>query len=273
MQFFEFHSMIFLTGDVHQTDPRMGDQRYLPSGWTEVRTCERYLELANKHSVFPTLLFTGLAVEREGDLIHSLIERFQFEIGGHTYSANRPRLVLGPSHRLLGLANGPYWWQKADMSKTLRCIQGKLGATVRSWRNHAYRMDRNTYTIAAELGIRYVSNIVAGSEAAFREVNGIIEVPINTLPDHEALGHDQHRCICQGAQDWVDQVLRQIDFQQAHGLPSVILAHPLCMFVEDRLAAFERLCAAIQGNTASLREYKAPLSTNRESGISADTKL
>src|SRR5579859_1528499 len=156
--------MIVLTGDVHQTDPRMDDQRYLPREWTEVRTCERYLELANKHSVFPTLFFTGLAAERESEVLHSLVDRFKFEIGGHTYSANRPRLVLGPSRRLMGLANGPYWWQKADMSKTLRCIHEGFGVTVRSWRNHAYRMDRNTYTIASELGIKYVSNIVAGRE-------------------------------------------------------------------------------------------------------------
>lgn len=247
--------MIFLTGDVHHIDRRMGDQKYLSGGWTEVRICEPYLEVANKYSICPTLLFTGLAIRREEGFLHSLTERFRFEIGGHTYAANRPRVVLGPSRRLLGLANGPYWWQRADMSATLRCIRNRLGVTVTSWRNHAYRMDRNTYKIAAELGVRQVSNVVGEVSAGFREVDGIIEAPINTLPDHESLGHDAHPLRCRGAQAWVDHVLRQVEYHQAHGLPSLILAHPLCMFVEDGLAAFENLCASIGAErTGPLRE-------------------
>jgi peptidoglycan/xylan/chitin deacetylase (PgdA/CDA1 family) len=250
--------MIYLTGDVHHTDSRMGDQKRLPAGWTEVRTCEVYLEAANKHSISPTLFFTGRAVEEEADFVGSLASRYQFEIGGHTYSANHPRILLGLSRRLLGLANGPYWLQRADMSATARCIRDKLGVAVSSWRNHAYRMDRNTYRIAAELGIRQVSNKVMGVDGEIREVDGVLEVPINTLPDHESLGHDDHKPVCSSAEDWVNQILRQVEYQQAHGLPSVILAHPLCMFVEDRLAAFARLCAAIGGkNTAPLRECAA----------------
>lgn len=233
----------------------MGDQKRLSHGWTEVRACEPYLEIANKHSIVPTLLFTGLAVRREGHFLCSLMERFRFEVGGHTYSANRPRVVLGSSRRLLGLANGPYWWQRADMLLTLRCIRKRLGTTVLSWRNHAYRMDRNTYRIAARMGIRYVSNVVRDGHA--QQLDGILEVPINTLPDHESLGHDSHLARCQGAQAWVDQVLRQVEYQQVHGVPSIILVHPLCMFIEDRFRAFEGLCRAISGlGTAPLRELK-----------------
>lgn len=237
--------MIFLTGDVHEKAPHLLDHKRLPSASTEVRICEGYLELANKHSIRPTLFFTGLAVEEEEDFVRSLKERYRFEVGGHNYSSNRSRIVLGLSRRLLGLANGPYWLQRRDMLRTIRCIKDRLGLTVSSWRNHAYRMDRNTYAIAAELGIRQVSNQVAGVEGRIREVDGVLEVPINTLPDHESLGHGLHTKMCNSAQDWVDQILRQVEHQQTHGLPSIILAHPLCMFIEDRLAAFKRLCAAL----------------------------
>jgi hypothetical protein len=194
-------------------------------------------------------------VDRETEVVSSLAERYRFEVGGHTYTANRRRRVLGLSRRLLGLANGPRWLQKKDMLATMRCIKEKLDIPVVSWRNHAYRMDRNTYRIAAEAGIRHVSNRVTGVDGTFREVDGVIEVPINTLPDHESLGHDYHPRTCPSAQDWVNRVLQQIEYQQKHGLPSIILAHPLCMFVEDRLAAFERLCSVIgQENTAPLRD-------------------
>jgi hypothetical protein len=247
--------MIFLTGDVHHTDPRMGDQKGLASQWSEVRICERYLESANKHSVCPTLFFTGLAVEREADFISSLVERYRFEVGGHTYTANHRRRLLGLSRRLLGLANGPYWLQRRDMLATMRCIKERLGLSVVSWRNHAYRMDRNTYRVAAEVGIHQVSNRVTGLNGTIRQVEGILEVPINTVPDHESLGHDYHPRMFHSVQDWVDRVLQQIEYHQEHGLPSIILAHPLCMFVEDRLAAFERLCAVIgKESPGQLRE-------------------
>jgi len=247
--------MIFLTGDVHHTDPRMGDQARLTSGWSEVRTCEPYLECAGKYSVRLTLFFTGLAVARDAEFISSLKERYDFEIGGHTYTANGCRRLLGASRRLLGLANGPYWLQKKDMIATVGCMKQRLGVPVVSWRNHAYRMDRNTYRIAAEAGIEQVSNRVSGVDGTIKKVGAILEVPINTLPDHESLGHDYHPRMCHSVQEWVDKVLGQVEYQQKQGLPSIILAHPLCMFVEDRLEAFERLCAAIgQEKTGHLRE-------------------
>lgn len=247
--------MIFLTGDVHEIAPHVLDHKRLPSGWTEVRICEAYLEIANRHSICPTLFFTGLAVKREGKYIRMLAGRYQFEAGGHGFSISGHRILLSLSRRLLNLANGPYFLQKRDMSATIHCIQDQLGMRLTCWRNHAYRMDRNTYRIAAELGVRQVSNRVTGMEGTIREADGILEVPINTLPDHESLGHGCHKPVCSSAQDWVDQVLRQVEYQQAQGLPSIILAHPLCMFIEDRLAAFERLCAAIgTKQTAPMRE-------------------
>jgi hypothetical protein len=256
--------MIFLTGDVHEIAPQSMDYKRLPDGWTEAAICEAYLEIANKHSICPTLFFTGLAVEKEGELIRSLADRYEFEIGGHNFSVSHHPILLGLSRRFLGLANGPSFLQKRDMSTTIRCILERLGVPVISWRNHAYRMDRNTYRIAAELGVRQVSNRVTGVEGSIREVDGVLDVPINTLPDHESLGHGGHKPVCGSVQEWVDQVLRQVEYQQAHGLPSVILAHPVCMFIEDHLTGLDRLCAAIGAQGAApLREcsrlYTQPL--------------
>jgi hypothetical protein len=264
--------MIFLTGDVHHTDPRMGDQA-LAQGWSEAQLCEPYLRYANEHSIYPTLFFTGLVVEREGEFIASLKRRYQFEIGGHTYSANRHRHVLALSRRLLGLANGPYWLQKRDMVATIGCIRNRLGVTVVSWRNHAYRMDRNTYAIAAGLGIRQVSNVVTGFEGNIRKMGGILEVPINTLPDHESLGHDDHWRQCATPGDWVDKILEQIEYQQNRGLPSIILAHPLCMFVEDRMLAFKRLCNAISScgwRTATMSDCPRMIEQNQDSPCASE---
>lgn len=247
--------MIFLTGDVHHLGRAMGDQRK-SGGMSEVQLCELYLEIANKHSVCPTLFFTGLAVETEGETILSLMNRYRFEIGGHTYSANRQRYFLALSRRTLGLANGPYWFQKRDMLATITCIRERLGVSIVSWRNHAYRMDLNTYTIASEMGIRQVSNRVTDVDGNTREIEGIVEVPINTMPDHESLGHDDHPRRF-SIERWLDKVLEQIRYQQKLNLPSVILAHPLCMFIEDRMHALEQLCREIgKYQNGSLMECK-----------------
>jgi hypothetical protein len=236
--------MIFLTGDVHQLDSRMNDQKRAGE-ITEVSISQSYLEIANSYGIAPTLFFTGLAVVREWEPIREMMRQRQFEIGGHTYSANRARWLMAGSRRVLDLANGPRWYQKKDMAATLSVIRRHLGFSVVCWRNHAYRMDRNTYSIASELGVTHVSNVVAGLEAGVRAVGAMVEVPINTLPDHETLGHDSHPRRCRDARDWAEKVLEQVEFQQSHGISSVVLAHPLCMFIEDRFAAFEYLCRSL----------------------------
>lgn len=232
----------------------MTDQKLAP-GESEVSVARRYLEIANSRGIIPTLFCTGLAARQEAGRLEQLLRRHTFEIGGHTYSANRQRWLLAGSRRLLHLSNGPRWYQKRDMAATMAEIRRRLGVGVVSWRNHAYRMDRNTYPLAAELGISKVSNLVTGPEGRMRLVAGVLELPINTLPDHESLGHGSHPRQCATARDWVERILGQIEYQQSHGLPSLILAHPLCMFVEDRFAAFEKLCAALsQWPTATVGE-------------------
>jgi len=260
--------MIFLTGDVHEMTKGAWDQRRLPQGWTEVRVCENYLEVANSHFIHPTLFFSACAVENEIDFIRSLLTRYTFEIGGHDISMNSHRVARGLSRRILHLANGPYWLQKMDMSATIKCILSKLNVSIASWRNHAYRMDRNTYKIAKEFGITCVSNKVNGLDSRICEVNGIIEAPINTLPDHESLRHGAHakEAICNSAEEWVDRILLQVEYHEAHSIHSVILAHPLCMFIEDRFQAFARLCKAIgPKSTATLRDCSEVI---RQSGPS-----
>ena len=253
---FAAESMIFLTGDVHHQDRRMTDQRLAP-GESEVSVTRRYLEIANSHGVTPTLFFTGLAVQQETTRIEQMMKEHEFEIGGHTYSANRQRWLLAASRRLLHLANGPRWVQKRDMAATIAVMERRLGLRIVSWRNHAYRMDGNTYPLAAELGIGQVSNAVVGPECGMRLIGGVLELSINTFPDHESLGHDSHRRRFATARDWAETVFEQVEYQQSRGLPSVILAHPLCMFVEDQFAAFEKLCAALSKlPTATVREVR-----------------
>lgn len=269
--------MICLTGDVHEMAKGANDQGRLPRGWTEVKVCEAYLELANSHSVRPTLFFSACAVENDKDFVGSLLRRYECEVGGHDISMNKHQIARGLSRRILHLANGPYWLQKMDMAATIRCILSNLDVSITSWRNHAYRMDRNTYRVAKELGITCVSNKVTGIDCGIRYVNGIVEAPINTLPDHESLGHGVHvnERVCNSADEWVDQILRQVDYQQSHNIPSIILAHPLCMFIEDKLRAFERLCRDIGARrAATLRDcIDRPSRSSRGSEVNAALEI
>ncbi len=244
--------MIFLTGDVHHMSMRGLDQIRHAGLGTEVRACRVYLEIANGHGLIPTLFFTGRCALEEDAAIADLLRDFQFELGGHTWDAYKNRWLLAISRRLMGLANGPRFWQRRDMSLTLQIFESRFGRRITAWRNHAYRQDRNTCALARNLGITHVSNLVGSADWQPRRVlPEVWELPINTPPDHESLGHGNlpRQYSIHG---WVDQVTAQAEWQAAHGTPTVILAHPWCMWIEDRMAGFRRLCQLLKSHPSAM---------------------
>lgn len=238
--------MFAVTGDIHDMTLRTRDQARLPTGETEVRISRKYLQVMRRYNINATLYVTGAVAALEQDELLQITRDFEFELGGHTYSCYRPRLAYGLSRRLLRLANGPKVLQRADMMRTIAALSKVSGQSIMTWRNHAYRTDRNTVGLAAECGMLGISSDVALGRAPWNAVTSsgsIVNLPINTPPDHENL-HPIEGIISAtfpDADSWVDAVIKQVEANEAKKVPSIILAHPACMEIVDGMKALERL--------------------------------
>lgn len=236
-------SMICLTGDVHHMSLKPRHQEMEDGLVSEVDCLKTYLEITRRQDLKTTIFVTGKAVKEETNRLRSLIDS-RVEVGGHTYSAFRPRILYGLASRFLKLSNGPSRLQEWDIGRTVKAIQDRLGIRIRTWRNHAYRHDRNTNRLLHHHGIQVVSDEVRpGARLQPLSHDGVVEVPINTTADHENMPHS---CLTDHpltSDAWVDRVMNEVRLLDSMGSTAVILAHPSCMYVEDRFEGFERLCA------------------------------
>jgi Polysaccharide deacetylase len=179
--------MIFLTGDVHHMSLNAPDHDY--SNITEVEAAVKYAKIAGKHGIKVTLFLTGKCFVEEPGSVKELLKFDNVEIGGHTWNAFRFRPFHYISRMVLGSFYGPRFYQRWDIEKTLNVIEDRTGNKCRSWRGHAYHGDSITEELLAKKGVKVISNEVY-PEAKIRVLNnGLISLPINTLPDHEHIYH------------------------------------------------------------------------------------
>ena len=237
--------MVWLTADIHHMSMRGSDQALLSSE-TEVECCSPYLEIANEYGIIPTLFLTGKVVKEEGKKIRKLQNEYAFEIGGHTYRAFKPRLLYGICNHLLGLRNGPRFLQRRDIRLTRKVIGDILGVLVLAWRDHAYRHDKNTYSLLAELGFKVVSDEVNGKKYSPQKAgNGLYSFSINVTPDHENLIHSEHNTTGYSVCEWLDKIKNEIKVVDEKNGVATLLVHPACMAIEDNFKTFEVLCEFI----------------------------
>ncbi|MDD5207532.1 MAG: hypothetical protein PHS17_19035 [Desulfobacterales bacterium] len=243
--------MICLTGDVHHMSLWPRHQGMEDGRVTEVDCLAAYLDIAKRNGIKTTAFLTGKAVLEEGLKLRKLLDPDFVEVAGHTYTAFRPKIIYGTASRILRLSNGPRFVQKWDIRMTVEMIRKVLGLNILSWRDHAYRHDRNTYGLLARNGIRFVSDEVSNLNAALFTSDGIQVVPINTTPDHENLPHCRSRAPYSAGR-WVERIIQEVAILSARGATAVILAHPACMYVEDRFASFRRLCECLKDHPSCL---------------------
>lgn len=254
---------IVLTGDVHHA---IGGADQAFTDRSEAAHAVEYANIAARHRLRITLFFTGRAIIETGGDAHPLWAMEHVEIGGHGWNAFQPRLWHGLLNRTLGSPHGPAWLQRRMIRRTRRTIQLHTGRAVHSWRNHAYRHDRNTPRLLAADAVEVWSDEVNPDRARpYRHRDGIVVVPINTTPDHEYLRHGawpresaalQWGGASYDADEWCTRVCAQVDAIVRGGGLATILAHPLCMKIVDDWATFERLCAHLS-NYPSLHAQEA----------------
>jgi|AntDeeMetagen285_2_1112576.scaffolds.fasta_scaffold01292_4 peptidoglycan/xylan/chitin deacetylase (PgdA/CDA1 family) len=252
---------VCLTGDVHHMSMETRDQEYLDR--TEAEIAVEYAEIAASYDVPVTLFITGQTAREEPERIEQLAAMETVEVGGHNYWAfDTPihkgwRAVEKLTRGRVGSWNGPRPFQRYEIRRTVDALDD-CGANVRSWRDHAYRHDRDTAGLVAEAGITHFSDVVA-PETRVRNDGVVTVVPVNTPPDHEHMYHafrtpgsdavDRFEGPFGGesvdVDQWVDWVLEEVTAIRSEDGVATVLAHPACMWIADQFDAFERLVEAI----------------------------
>lgn len=251
--------MICITGDVHHASMETTDQQISPIGIGQVT--ERYVDISAKYDIDVTLFVTGKFCEELSD--PKTIHKDHVEIGGHTWSAFKPRWPYTLFSQLFGATYGPRVYQRWDIRKTIRAVKSTFGGVPTSWRTHAYDSNEATLDELAKTPIEIVSDEVTPDKRGPHKVREeLFSLPINVLPDHEHIYHGERtreHVAEQQAKGWCDaftaesypideyydRIYDQIDKHLAAGGVATLLLHPICMQVADDFEMFEQLCQRI----------------------------
>ena len=238
---------IIISGDIHHMSMNGHDQILLgeKSSVTEVTLCEPFLELVNHYGFKPILFFTAHCVIEEYALIKKLINNYQFYIGGHTYSAYRPKIIFRALYKLFGTYYPIQYLQNLDISLTKKVFREKLDLEIDIWRNHAYFNDKNTNKILLKNGFKIVSNLVDLDQYIPFLDEGILKLPINTFPDHEYLSHSNDHNVNWTIQKWYESNISQIKKILLKGGKPTLLTHPLCLYLENNFKNFDQFLSTI----------------------------
>jgi hypothetical protein len=240
--------MSLQTGDQHSSDI------------TEADSAGLFVKLCEEMQVKSTLYCTGRLLDEEWDAVRKWAHSEYIEIAGHTYSAFMPALPHRIWKKLTGNYNGPAFMERKDIGRNLDLIEQLIGKKAVSWRNHCYFHGCNTDRLLMEQGITNCSDVVCAPGAApYYSDDGLVTVPINVIPDHEHIFHgerdkahvdwwvkryafkDAYGSESYDMDTWVEIVLSNIEENERMGVVSVILAHPLCMYVADKFSGFSRI--------------------------------
>ena len=240
---------IIFTGDIHNMTMNGGDQillRNFDSVNTEVKLCKTFLEILNKYDFKPILFFTAKAIIEEEDYIKFLLKNYDFYVGGHTFSAYKPKLLYRSLFRLFGTYYPLKFFQDIDIKKTKQIINDKLAVNTVLWRNHAYFNDKNTNELLMKNNFKIVSNLVDLNIHRPFDKDNITVLPINTYPDHEFLFHSTDHLSDWSLAKWYDLNFEQIkNILQNNGI-ATLLTHPLCIYLEDKFASFENFVISLK---------------------------
>lgn len=256
--------MICLTGDLHHDSLKTGNQRHCDLG--EIAVARRYLERLARADVKVTFFISGRSFDEQWDDDLQAIARHPLvELGGHNYCCFTPVLL----HRVfnkLGSYPGPRWYERRDVLRTIDAIQRRTGTRIRSWRNHMYKRGPHTDGVLAECGIEVCSDRVSATAAGpARGATGLLDLPINVMPDHEHLYHaertpeyvewfvrrygwtDDFGPESYHVEEWTERVLDQLRANEARGAISTLIVHPITLYLCDRLRSFERILDFVAG--------------------------
>lgn len=225
--------MICLTGDVHHV---MG-----PKNSVEIEATEQYHSITQKYGIKVTFFVTGKTFVKHSEIVKKFLESDNLEIGGHTWSAFRPKLLHAAFKKITGSVYGPSFYQERDIKKTLEIIKKKTGIQPLAWRTHCYDSDDKTLKILEKYGIRVVSDEVNMSKLSPTRISdSLVSLPINVIPDDIYLINASYP-----KEKYYEMVISQIEKIESENKIATLQLHPIHMKSIDNFELFEKLCKFI----------------------------
>ncbi len=254
--------MICLTGDIHHMSLKTGNQAHCDI--TEIQVARRYLKLLEEAKIKVTFFITGKCFAEEWEDLKPVCEHPLVEVGGHTYSAFQPEWWHRAWKKINGSYNGPAWYQRRDVQKTLNIIEQKTRKKIVCWRNHMYMHGPFTEDVLWSCGIKVCSDgVKRTSTGPVRHPSGLLNFPLNVMPDHEHLYHaertpewvewwvrrynwsDDYGPASYSIEEWTDRVIEELRRHQEANILSNMLIHPITLYLCDRFRSFERILETI----------------------------
>lgn len=254
--------MICLTGDLHPMSLKTGNQAHCDI--TEIQVAQRYLKLLEEANIRVTFFITGKCFAEEWADLKPICEHPLVEVAGHTYSAFKPEWWHRVWKKVNGSYNGPAWYQRRDTRKTVDIIEEKTHKKILCWRNHMYMHGPFTEDVLRSCGVKVCSDgVKKDSSGPVWHPSGIMNFPLNVMPDHEHLYHaertpewvewwvrrynwaDDYGSASYPVEEWTDRVIDELRQHAAANILSNMLIHPITLYLCDRFRSLERILEAI----------------------------
>ena len=249
---------ICLTGDLHHASLRTGNQAHADR--TEIDIAAEYTERLREASVKVTYFVSGRAMDEEWPSLRPICASPNVELGGHNYSCFEPALAHRVFKKIVGSYNGPSFVQRRDCLRTIEAIERRTGRRIRAFRNHMYMHGPGTEEVLSSCGIEVCSDGVrAASMGPEWHADGLYNLPINVIPDHEHLYHaertrewvaawqrrygfrDDFGSQSYEVEEWTDLVIDRLHANAERGAVSTVLIHPITLYLCDRFHSFRRI--------------------------------
>lgn len=256
--------MICLTGDLHHQTLCTGNQ--LACDITEIEVAQRYNRMIAERGIKVTYFVSGKSFQEQWPELEPICKSPNVEIGGHNWACFKPALPHRIWKKLTGSYNGPLKTQQADAQRTMEIIKQKTGRDVICWRNHMYMHGPFTEQALYNAGIKVCSDgVKAASTGPEWHETGLLSQPLNIIPDHEHLYHaertrswvnwwqkrynwsDDFGPQSYYVEEWTDIVIQQLTEQQAKGVTSTMIIHPITLYLCDGFRSFQRILDYLAG--------------------------
>lgn len=249
--------MIALTCDLHHASLRTANQGHCDR--SEIEVAHRFADMIGEAGIKATFFVSGRSFAEEWSTLAPICDSEWIEIGGHNFNCFAPSFPHRVWNKLAGSYPGPAWYEAREVRRTVDIAWDRAGRRIRTWRNHMYLGGPNTSRVLADAGIRVLSDGVQRDANGAQADGEIWRLPINVIPDHEHIVHaertrswiarwqrrhgwsDDFGSASYDVDDWTDLVLADLARNAARGAPSVLLIHPITLYLADRLRSVRRI--------------------------------
>lgn len=230
-----------------------------------------YVNKTEEYDAKATLFVTGKSIEQHKDHWKNISEMNSVELGAHTYSALRPRLLHTLFKWLFNSSYGPYLYQFLDIRKTINAFK-KIGSRPKAWRTHGYKGDSITFEILEDYGFQVASDVITLGQSKVFKTGKLLHVGINVPPDDDLMKfyfEDEIERMKREGERIISFISRLI----AGKKDIVLQLHPLSLKVLDEFKTFEKILEELGDHKYAFQTITEFARKSRIEDISYITRL